>query len=114
MPGLGESNGTKGGQPKWKLEYTTYELSALHGPGALGEDALGGGGTSDEYRVPVKELPRVLREWNGTGEVSGKYTPYGLKDLTVGSWVSLARRLGNTKKGKLRRRFSRYMYMEVE
>ena len=63
--------------------------------------------------IPLRELPKSVRRWNGTGPVPAKYVPYSLADLTVGSWLRLAARLGDGKRKGLRRRFGRYMYMNM-
>ena len=91
-------------KPKFKLEYLTHKLEALHP-----ED----GRRSEEfhYPIPLKELPKSIREGNVT---SSKFAPYGMEDLTIASWVRLARRLGDPSRKKLRRRFKRYMYMGEE
>ncbi|KAI0045296.1 hypothetical protein FA95DRAFT_1607798 [Auriscalpium vulgare] len=94
LPGERVMNKTH--RPQFKLEYLTYRASAL-------VPAEG-----DEYPVPPRHLPGSLRGGNGTGT---KYTPYGMEDLTLGSWLRLARALGGGTKGKLRGRFRRYMYM---
>jgi endopolyphosphatase len=88
-------------RPKFKLEYLTHRLEALH-PG----DAESAGEL--EYPIPLHQLPKSLREGNKT---SSKFAPYGMADLTIPSWVGLARRLGNPSRKKLRRRFRQYMYM---
>lgn len=85
MPNLEEGNKTH--KPKFKLEYLTYEQAALEGSDGV-------------YPVPVKNLP---------GQVKKKQAPYQLEDLTVGAWVALARRMGQSK--KLRTFFKTYMYM---
>ena len=82
-------------KPKFKLEYLTHSLAALHP-----ED--------EQYPIPLKQLPKSIREGNKT---SSKFAPYGMEDLTIGSWVRLARRLGDGSRKKLRRRFKQYMYM---
>jgi len=87
--------------PKFKLEYLTYSLDALH-PG----DMEGAG--EFEYPIPLKQLPKGLREGNVT---SSKFAPYRMEDLTIGSWVNVARRLGDPTRKKLRKRFKQYMYM---
>lgn len=115
----------KSNRPKFKLEYLTYALPSLH-PEITGAGVDEGGLTpqarSDDegegsnlyhYPVPLKELPRSLREWNGT-RTKSRYAPYRLADLTVGSYVRLARRLGDGSRTKLRKRFRRYMYMGGE
>ena len=63
--------------------------------------------------IPLGQLPKSIRKWNGTGSVPGKYVPYKLADLTVGSWLRLAARLGDKKRERLRQRFGRYMYMNM-
>jgi endopolyphosphatase len=90
-------------KPKFKLEYLTHRLGALH-PGDVER--------RDEFRypIPLKQLPKSIREGNGTS-TSSKFAPYGMEDLTIPSWVGLARRLGDPSRKKLRRRFKRYMYM---
>lgn len=104
LPGLNTTE--TGKRPKYKLEYLTYEPCALHPPTSAGVD-----GVEFVYPVPLKELPGALR--NGSVAKSG-YAPYGLEDLTIGSWTRLAKRLGKAKHAKLRRRFRRYMYMGAE
>jgi len=89
------------GKPKFKLEYLTYKLEALHPGDGEGIEEI-------EYPIPLKQLPHSLREGNKT---SSKFAPYRMKDLTIPSWVGLARRLGDPSRKKLRRRFKQYMYM---
>jgi len=101
MPDIVEANRTH--PPHFKLEYLTYELTALH-PKGSGDDKM------FVYPVPVRHLPRSLRE--GEKEES-KYAPYSMADLTIGSWVGLGRRLGAEGHGKLRRRFKKYMFVSV-
>jgi endopolyphosphatase len=122
-------NGSAKHPPKWKLEYLTFELSKLHPPSvatrtdaapALWENATGTDagivlGQASEmrkerfvYPVPLKQLPKKLRAANVT---ASKYAPYKMADLTIPSWLQLARRLGRAKHAKLRKRFRRYMYM---
>ncbi|KAI5124972.1 hypothetical protein M0805_007398 [Coniferiporia weirii] len=98
-------------RPKYKLEYTTFKPSSLHP-------------ASGAYPIPLKELPKSLRGGGETGAETGeigkkkktKETPYGLADLTVGSWLGLARELGDGKKAheKVRARFRKYMYQGAE
>ena len=89
-------------KPKFKLEYLTHSLDALH-PGDTQE------GAEFEYPIPLKQLPKSLRE--GGNVTRSKFAPYRMEDLTITSWVELARRLGDPSRKKLRRRFKRYMYM---
>ncbi|KAI0068865.1 endopolyphosphatase [Artomyces pyxidatus] len=92
-------------RPKFKLEYLTYRLDALH-PAKAEMDSFAVDGFA--YPVPVRQLPRSLRAGNAT---KSRYAPYGLGDLTIPSWLGLARKLGDASRGKLRRRFREYMYM---
>ena len=101
--------------PKWKLEYLTFAPQALHPPTAavLGDDEPKAQKNKKKeqfvYPIPLKRLPKKLRQANVT---SSKYAPYAMEDLTIPSWASLARRLAKAgKSSKLRRRFREYMYM---
>ncbi|THH14677.1 hypothetical protein EW146_g5681 [Bondarzewia mesenterica] len=89
-------------KPKFKLEYLTYALEALL-PEAEADKA-----EEFNYPVPIRHLPESLRNGNRT---QTKYAPYGMKDLTIPSWIKLAQKLGDEGRGKLRRRFKKYMYM---
>jgi len=91
----------KTSHPKFKLEYLTFDVDALH-PEETEEAA------EFEYPIPVKQLPQSLRDGNVT---SSKFAPYRMDDLTITSWVGLARRLGDPTRKKLRKRFKQYMYM---
>lgn len=105
----GDRVGEKLKAPKWKLEYTTFSRAALHpeaGP----------------VPIPLKELPKSLREKEtetaaGTDAVKdgAKYLAYELGDLTIGSWLGLARRLGDEsgEEATLRKRFRKFMYQSV-
>ena len=129
-----ELNGTAKHPPKWKLEYLTFAPSKLHPPASQransgtateterggeeeeeeeesvrGKKSKGGGGWS--YPIPLKHLPKSLRNATRT---KSKYAPYKMEDLTIPSWLRLARRLGRTKNAKLRKRFRRYMYMGAD
>ena len=64
--------------------------------------------TDFHYPVPLKRLPKVLRNNN---TAATKYTPYGMKDLTISSWVQLAKDLCDPENKKLRKRFKKYMFM---
>lgn len=103
MPKL--ERGSKTRTPKFELEYLTYDLDLLHpGPGqeTQGEFA---------YPIPIKHLPKSLRE---PGTTKSKYAPYRLKDLTIPSWIRLARQLGEEKDKKLRKVFRKYMTLGAE
>lgn len=61
-----------------------------------------------DYPVPLRNLPRSL--WNDTITKS-KYTPYRMRDLTVSSWITLARKFADPKHKKLRKKFEKFMFM---
>lgn len=90
-------NATEKYTPKWELEYMTYGLSAFEK-----------NGTDDDSQevIPRQNIPKSLR--NGGG---AKYAPYSLEDLTIPSWVALARKLGDGENRKLRKKFREYMFM---
>ncbi|OCH94072.1 endopolyphosphatase [Obba rivulosa] len=100
MPNLGDSD--RKHPPKYKLEYLTYPVESLHPPREATAEA------KFHYPIPLKQLPRSLR--NATIS-SSKYAPYEVEDLTIPSWLELARRLGDPAEAKLRKRFKKYMYM---
>ncbi|KIM90809.1 hypothetical protein PILCRDRAFT_811290 [Piloderma croceum F 1598] len=100
IPDLGSANKTH--PPKFKLEYLTFDPTALHPQNNE---------TSYHYPVPLRNLPRSLRN---TTIVKSKYAPYRMNDLTIPSWVNLARKLAKPKKKKLRKRFKKYMFMGGE
>ncbi|KAK7695800.1 hypothetical protein QCA50_000438 [Cerrena zonata] len=102
IPNLNETTGKRA--PKFKLEYLTFEPSLLHPPEGLEASQF-------HYPIPLKNLPRSLRNSTVT---KSKYAPYKMQDLTIPSWLKLARRLGKAKHQKLRTRFRRYMYMGLD
>ncbi|KAH7929456.1 hypothetical protein BV22DRAFT_1143330 [Leucogyrophana mollusca] len=107
LPKLDEYNERR--KPKFKLEYLTFPISALH----PWKDRDGGGGKtmSATPPIPLRNLPKALR----SGDVTeSKYAPYGMADLTIPSWIELGQRLGNEEEKKLRKRFRKYMYMGGE
>jgi endopolyphosphatase len=78
LPDIANANETY--TPKWELEYMTYGLSALEK-----------NGTDESLEViPWKNLPKSLRRGGGA-----KYAPYSLEDLTIPSWIKLAKELGD-------------------
>lgn len=99
MPTLGTANKTR--PPGWELEYVTYELSALHPPEGATEAEV----ARFVYPIPPDLLPRDLDKTASESNLA----PYGMRDLTLGSWVKLARKLA--KKKKLWKRFKEYMYL---
>ena len=94
LPDLG--NATDLYTPKWELEYMTYGLWAF---------AKNGTDATPEL-IPSGNLPKSLRHGRGA-----KYAPYSMADLTIPSWIELARRLGDGDNKKLRKKFRWYMFM---
>ncbi|KAI1786520.1 Metallo-dependent phosphatase-like protein [Ganoderma leucocontextum] len=102
-------------RPKFKLEYLTFQASALHPPAAgeasaaedVDETAVAAA-RQFNWPIPKRHLPRSLQ--NSTTTKSKKFAPYSLEDLTIPSWTALGTRLGRNK-GKLRQRFKEFMYM---
>ncbi|KAJ3741110.1 endopolyphosphatase [Lentinula detonsa] len=90
----------KSDPPHYKLEYTTFPASVI-----LHEE--GQNETEIWYPIPLRNLPKSVRD----GKMKKKYFPYSMQDLTIGSWLDLARRLGDIKEKKLRKRFRQYMYL---
>jgi len=97
LPNLSTANKTH--PPKFKLEYLTFDPTALH---PLTND------TGFYYPVPLRNLPRSLRN-NAT--TKSKYAPYHMTDLTIPSWVNLAHKLAQPTQKKLRKQFRKFMYM---
>ncbi|CAL1700593.1 unnamed protein product [Somion occarium] len=104
MPDLNATTNKRKRPPKYKLEYLTFHPSLLHPPSE-------GARSGFHYPLPLRNLPRSLRNSTVT---KSKYAPYGMHDLTIPSWLKLARRLGKAKHKKLRARFRRYMYMGAD
>lgn len=94
LPDLANANETY--TPKWELEYMTYGLSVFEKNG------------SDEAPevIPWENIPKSLRKGRGA-----KYAPYSMDDLTIPSWIELARKLGDGKNRGLRKNFRKYMFM---
>ena len=86
-------------RPRFELEYLTYSFPSLHA------------GTFEP--VPERELPKSLRRIEGNRDIEegSKYAPYGLLDLTIGSWIGLGRELGDGRSRELRKTFERLMFM---
>jgi endopolyphosphatase len=99
LPDLDSANKTH--EPRFKLEYLTFVPTSLHPQNNE---------TDFRYPVPLGNLPRSLRKSNVT---KSKYAPYEMNDLTIGSWMKLARKLGEPKQNKLRKLFKEYMYMTL-
>ena len=90
------ANASEKVMPKWELEYMTYGLSVFEKNGSDGTPEV----------IPRENIPKSLR--NGGG---AKYAPYSMDDLTIPSWIELARRLGDGENKGLRRKFRKYMFM---
>ena len=103
LPGL--DGATEEDSPKFKLEYLTFPVRALHPAVAVNATAA----RKFAYPIPKRHLPRSLR--NSTVAKSKKYAPYGLADLTIPSWTALGSRMGRSKGKRLRQRFKEFMYM---
>jgi endopolyphosphatase len=94
LPDLAEASEKH--MPKWELEYMTYALSVFEKNGSDGAPEV----------IPWENLPKSLRKGGGA-----KFTPYSMDDLTIPSWIGLARRLGDGENRVLRRKFRKYMFM---
>lgn len=101
LPDLKTANKTH--PPSWELEYVTYRLSALHpSPNASNAETA-----AFVHPIPPRLLPLELR--NVTGMNTSELAPYDMEDLTIQSWLKLARRLVKDK--KLWKKFKKYMYL---
>jgi endopolyphosphatase len=100
LPDLAESTHKK--PPKFKLEYVTHPVEALRPPNTTDANV------TRKWIPPVPKhlLPKSLRQENLT---HSKFAPYQLDDLTIPSWIQLARRLGKSK--KMWKKFLGFMYM---
>lgn len=98
LPDIAKGNETY--KPKFKLEYTTFPISSLHPPNdtTLARTWI--------PPIPKHLLPHSLRNMSRT---KSKYTPYRMTDLTIPSYITLARKLA--KNHKLWKRFVDFMYM---
>ncbi|KIY49244.1 endopolyphosphatase [Fistulina hepatica ATCC 64428] len=101
-------------KPTFKLEYLTFRPSDLHPSSDSSDGETGNTADFEELKdeawtpIPMRHLPKSLRNSTVT---KSKYAPYRMPDLTIGSWVKLARKLGNPTKEKLRNKFKKYMYL---
>lgn len=103
--------------PEWKIEYSTHKPSQLV-PGNATE-------LSQPLPVPLHLLPEYEPELLDDEEASGpevikkkkdkfekaiqRITPWKMKDLTIGSYVKLSRKLVNSK--KMWNQFQEFMYV---
>jgi endopolyphosphatase len=92
LPKLEEA--TKKHKPKFELEYVTFAPNQLH--------------SGEQEPIPLRHLPKSLRE---PGVVQSKFAPYEMEDLTIPSWIKLAKAIGTGKSKRLRKKFFSYMYM---
>ena len=81
----------------------TYKASALRPPPNASEAEI----ARFVYPIPPELLPGELGD--ALGSSKPRLAPYGMADLTIGSWVKLARKLARKK--KLWKRFKEYMYL---
>ncbi|KAJ2931588.1 hypothetical protein H1R20_g5383, partial [Candolleomyces eurysporus] len=98
MPNLDDANKTN--PPRYELEYVTFPLERLRPDEDSGAEAF-------EYPIPPQFLPEELLDASVT---RSKYAPYRMEDLTIPSWVRLARRVADDKRVKLRKKFKKYMF----
>jgi len=106
--------------PRYTLEYMTYSLAVLD--------------EASNYPIPYHLLPVVLLNRSSSSSPLPPHqtptstagvklrsakdlTPYKIADLTIPSYLKLARRLGKgataKKKGKIWKRYTRYMYLNL-
>ncbi|KAF8681405.1 Calcineurin-like phosphoesterase [Rhizoctonia solani] len=83
--------------PQYELEYVTYSLSTLR--------------NANVSLIPDHLLPPELRGGSIESLTKSKYAPFGLRDLTIPSWIKFARKLGERK--KLWKRFRDVMFLET-
>ncbi|KAJ7591020.1 Metallo-dependent phosphatase-like protein [Mycena floridula] len=97
LPNLLDANSET--KPVFKLEYMTFDHTALEA------DIEG------RRAMPLKNLPKSLRE----GPKKSKYLPYEMKDLTIGSWIEIGRRLAEPASKILRNKFcDEYMFLGAD
>jgi hypothetical protein len=82
--------------PGYELEYVTYSLGTLRDNASL---------------IPEHLLPGELRGGSIERLSKSRYAPFGLRDLTIPSWIKFARRMGEKK--KLWKRFREAMFLET-
>jgi endopolyphosphatase len=58
-------------------------------------------GTRGKERIPCRQLPKNM---------SMEYMPYEMEDLTIGSWIRIAQRIGDWNDDKIRKKFKKFMY----
>ncbi|CAE6455463.1 unnamed protein product [Rhizoctonia solani] len=83
--------------PQYELEYVTYSLSALR--------------DTNVTIIPEHLLPPELRGGSIETLTKSRYAPFGLRDLTIPSWIKFGRKMGQKK--KLWKRFREAMFLET-
>jgi len=68
-------------------------------------------GNADQKDGPEIRLEYVTWK-SGDGERASRRAPYGMADLTVGSWVELGRQLSSGDE-QMQRRFHEYMFVSM-
>lgn len=102
--------------PKWEIEYTTFDATTL-ATGLLVEGSKGS-------PIPTTLLPSFVKHLKANERVEEKVTvleailkkkglvPFGMKDLTIPSFLDLARRLGKSEKAW--QEYRRFMYVSTD
>ncbi|TYJ52439.1 hypothetical protein B9479_006949 [Cryptococcus floricola] len=106
LPDLSKKSVKKGKkEPEWKVEYTTYKVKDLVPKGNLTQPAPVPFHLLPSYDPAVFQRPKNKAEHKEIAKKKDKFnkalkkvTPYRMKDLTVGSWIKLARMLVLEKK----------------
>lgn len=92
--------------PPWEVEYLTFDAEVM-ARGLLGLGPQEGAVPAGTMSEAISALVREERDGETVGErvarvrdaLEGeRLCPYGAKDLTVGSWVKEARKLGKSRK----------------
>ncbi|CAE6454211.1 unnamed protein product [Rhizoctonia solani] len=83
--------------PQYELEYVTYSLATLR--------------DANVTIIPEHLLPPELRGGSIETLTKSRYAPFGLRDLTIPSWIKFARNMGQKK--KLWKRFQEAMFLET-
>ncbi|KAG8966443.1 Endopolyphosphatase [Tulasnella sp. 419] len=105
LPDLDTSNVTS--PPTFEVEYMTYPVDQLAG--------------EEDWPVPRHLLPPSIRNLTKSSlakrvrsddDPDDEFTPYEMNDLTIPSWIKLARKMGQKK--KLFGKFKSFMYMGGE
>jgi endopolyphosphatase len=104
---LPDVNSHKETPPEWKIEYSTFKPEKI----VWNETAEGG----QPGPVPMKFIHRWGEEEQGNvglKERVKRISPWGMQDLTIGSWVKLARQL--VVKKKMWNQFEEFMWVLLE